>query len=344
MVKHDLGPDALIMSKRKVKDKGFLGFLKPAKIEVTAMLEEKKRNEERQFLIREDTSHSDLNVQLSDIKEMLYALVTEKHSSGDDPWKKFLIERDIAPTVAESIIDALIRDVKVLGEMTPERRKELLLKEISLRLATDSFTDEQIAFFVGPTGVGKTTTIAKIAAHKKLYMKKKVGLITVDTFRIGAVEQLKTYAQIIGVPFAVAKTRDDLENAIERMKDLDHILVDTMGRNHYNILRLTELKSFTEGIGGSKIFLVLSLSMKHQDLAAAVKNYRFVNYDSLILTKLDETEAYGSILNALIWAECPLCYITTGQNVPDDIEIASKDRLLQLILGEENELWTKRQS
>ena len=187
---------------------------------------------------------------------------------------------------------------------------------------------------VGPTGVGKTTTIAKLAGRLALGEGKKVGLITVDTYRIGAVEQLKTYADIMNLPFKVAYNMNDMDIAIESMSECDVVLIDTTGRSSKNRMQIAELRTFVEKADTRNVHLVISSTTKNKDLKYIIEGYQILNYNSIIVTKLDETSTYGSILNILETAKTPLSFVTIGQNVPEDIKELSVDSIINLILGE----------
>ncbi|WP_294155092.1 flagellar biosynthesis protein FlhF [uncultured Clostridium sp.] len=188
---------------------------------------------------------------------------------------------------------------------------------------------------VGPTGVGKTTTIAKLAGRLALIEKKKVGLITIDTYRIGAIEQLKTYAEIMNIPFKIVITIKEMEDAIESMKDCDVILIDTTGRSSKNTMQISELRAFVQKAEPDYINMVISATTKNKDIKSILEGYSELEYESIIITKLDETTVYGSIYNISRNANKPVSFITIGQNVPDDIKVSTKEELTRFILGEE---------
>ncbi len=191
-------------------------------------------------------------------------------------------------------------------------------------------------FFMGPTGVGKTTTIAKIASSFVVDDKKKAALITTDTYRIAAAEQLHTYANILEVPFRVIYTADELAQAILDFKDFDYVFVDTAGHSHQNedqMEKLRELFSAAEKICDYQAFLVLSATTKYRDLLKIAESYGEVAEYQLIFTKLDETSTLGNLINVKLHMDTPIAYVTCGQNVPDDIEYFNPQKTVKQILG-----------
>lgn len=186
---------------------------------------------------------------------------------------------------------------------------------------------------VGPTGVGKTTTIAKLAANFKLREKLDVGLITIDTYRIAAVEQLKTYADIIGIPVNVVLTPEELAGAIKAFRDKDIVLVDTAGRSQCDAQKMEELKRFLQPAGIDEVHLVVSATTHTALLQSIIEKFGPLSDDRMILTKIDEAPCRGHLLNVLFRVNKALSYVTAGQEVPDDIEAADAHKIARIALG-----------
>jgi flagellar biosynthesis protein FlhF len=193
----------------------------------------------------------------------------------------------------------------------------------------------RVVALVGPTGVGKTTTVAKLAANFKLAQGLRVGLVTVDTYRIAAVEQLRTYAEIIDLPLAVANDPGEMRGAITSLGQVDLVLIDTAGRSPRDEVRIRELADFLAEARPDEVHLVLSATCAERSLRAAVERFAVARADRLILTKLDEADGLGGVLAVIGQANRPVSYLTTGQAVPDDIEPADRKRLARLILGDD---------
>ena len=195
---------------------------------------------------------------------------------------------------------------------------------------------QQIIFFIGPTGVGKTTTIAKIASKLCLEEKAKVALLTADTYRIAATEQLRTYANILSIPFQVVYSPEDLQEAVTNLAEYDVILVDTSGHSSKNEEQMEATKKLVESIANKEkvcSYLVLSATTKYRDLISIVDAYDDMKGYRLIFTKVDETTCLGNILNVKLYTGAELSYITDGQNVPDDIEKLPPQRVVKQLLG-----------
>ena len=194
----------------------------------------------------------------------------------------------------------------------------------------------KVVFFIGPTGVGKTTTIAKIASKFKVEQEKKVALLTADTYRIAAAEQLRTYANILDTPLAIVYSPEDIGKEIARFEDYDLVLVDTAGFSHKNDAQREDMKRLLQSLPEQyerQVYLVLSSTTKYKDLLEITDIYQEFCCFHLIFTKLDETGAYGNILNIKLHTGAALSYVTTGQNVPDDIEVVDTQKLVKQLLG-----------
>jgi flagellar biosynthesis protein FlhF len=197
-----------------------------------------------------------------------------------------------------------------------------------------------VVALIGPTGVGKTTTIAKLAANLKLREKRKIGLITIDTYRIAAIDQLKKYADIIGSPLRIVGNPEDLRDAVASMSDCDFILIDTAGRSPNDTLKLHELKNFLAAAAPDEVHLVLSTTASQACVELAIERFGEVRIDKIIFTKLDEAAHVGVVLNVVRKVNKALSYVTTGQDVPRDIEVGHGRKLAQMILrgGVKNDL------
>ncbi len=194
----------------------------------------------------------------------------------------------------------------------------------------------RVILFMGPTGVGKTTTIAKIASRFTVDEKKKVALLTSDTYRIAAAEQLRTYANILEVPFRVVYTGEEACAAIEELHDFDYIFVDTAGHSHQNEEKLEDMKQMLRMVAGKaeyQVFLVLSAATKYRDLQKIASSYQEITDYQLIFTKLDETGAYGNLMNIKLFTDTPIAFVTNGQNVPDDIELFNPQKAVKQLLS-----------
>lgn len=201
---------------------------------------------------------------------------------------------------------------------------------------TPAKSNPKFIFFMGPTGVGKTTTIAKIASKFCLDEKKRIAMMTCDTYRIAAAEQLRTYANILEIPFKIIYMVDELKDAVVQFKDYDYIFVDTAGHSFQNEDQREAVKEFVHSVDGlaeSETYLVVSATTKYRDLERIADSYKEVADYKLIFTKLDETVTLGSLFNLRLHTGVPLSYVTCGQNVPDDIERFNPQKTVKNLLG-----------
>ncbi|GAB6095904.1 flagellar biosynthesis protein FlhF [Desulfatiferula olefinivorans] len=196
-------------------------------------------------------------------------------------------------------------------------------------------SDARTAAFIGPTGVGKTTTIAKLAAELSMKRKKRVGLVSVDNYRIGALDQLKTYSSIIGLPCIPAFTAADLKKALNKLSSMDYVLIDTAGQSHLDTARMADLKKILGAVPGIVRHLVINASMGRLDMKDVVERFAVLDPSSYVFSKVDETNRCGRIVDQMMDHPMPLSFITNGQEVPEDLIVASPKHVLQLLLSPE---------
>lgn len=354
-IKNELGKDAIIISQRRVRAQGIKGYFSPKLMEVTAAIENNKEdtksdaikesivnikrimNEEQakkeQAIkipqIVKVEQDSKLREEVLEMKEMLNKVLMNTTESNSE--KENLVVNDLKEL---DIDESYIKEISTYlenSENKTESLKEFLMKDITV----DTKEISGRVVLIGPTGVGKTTTIAKLAGKLALIDKKKVGLITIDTYRIGAVEQLKTYADIMNLPFKVVITTKEMEEAIEDMKDLDVILIDTTGRSSKNTMQISELRAFVTKAKPDDVMMVLSSTTKNKDIKVILDGYGDIGFNRIVMTKLDETSNYGAIYTTVRESGKPIGYITVGQDVPHDIKAVTKEMLANLISGED---------
>jgi flagellar biosynthesis protein FlhF len=251
-----------------------------------------------------------------------------------DRLEKNEVDKVIINDLKEDIIEQLSYEEQQDAHLVKGTIFSILNKYIKDPKPYEVNKNKRVVVFIGPTGVGKTTTLAKLAASMVLNDKQKVGLITSDTYRIAAVEQLKTYSEIIGVPLSIIYSPAEIVNAVEKYDDKDIILLDTAGRSHKDQHQLAELKSLLKSSIDFETYLVLSATTKFSDCIEIIKSYSFLDNFQLLFTKLDETSTLGILLNIAYVTKKPIAYLTNGQSVPDDIEIADKAKIINSLMGE----------
>ncbi|MCD6239108.1 MAG: flagellar biosynthesis protein FlhF [Thermotogae bacterium] len=296
--------------------------------------------------VKSEKDNEGLRKELNDIKRMLTEVKSRIYAKPIDEnmligkikdVRNRMIEQEVKEEVVEKITDriSLTSDPSELSDLEILNKKALDYLSAFFKVTGPTTLKENsptIAIFVGATGVGKTTTIAKLAADYYLHRKKKVGIVTIDTYRIAAVDQLKTYSNILGVPMNVAYTPKELEESLEAMRGEDLILIDTAGRSQRNSMHMSELRVYVDICRPDEIYLLLSATTKYTDIKDMIKQFSTLGECKLIFTKLDETTTFGNILNAIYEFDKSLAYVTMGQNVPDDIEVAEVNKLSHLII------------
>jgi flagellar biosynthesis protein FlhF len=251
-----------------------------------------------------------------------------------------LISNEVDEKFANQIIAEIEGNLKKdasMDNILASIYQKIILKLGQPRMIELSGKTPKFVFFIGPTGVGKTTTIAKIASKFKVDEKAKVAFLTADTYRIAAVEQLRTYANILGIPLKVVYSQEEMKLAKEEFSDFDVVFVDTAGRSHRSKEQRDDIEALIDTIPEDEreIYLVLSATTKYRDLVKITEAYsEIINYN-LIFTKLDETSSIGNLFNIRMLTEAPLSYATFGQNVPDDISrVDAQSIAKQLLRGQ----------
>ncbi len=366
-VRHDLGPDASVLHTREVGG-GVMRWLAGRQIEVTASatvevpsrMPASRPSARRSVLpappatkplppadyddfrarFRENLKHSQ-----AEPDSLVESLSLESSRVVDDDMPEALFQSFsdlVASGVSEEFARELIDRVKS-GLSASNLNDRMLVKSRLMRLLEDEVKcsgpivvasgASRVVALVGPTGVGKTTTIAKLAANFHLRDKHRVGLITVDTYRIAAVDQLRTYADIIDLPMEVVSTPREMRAAIARLSHLDLILLDTAGRSPKDDLRIQELKAMLHEAKADEVHVVLSSVASAASMNEAAERFAAIGATSMVLTKLDESTGIGSILPVLRNTQLPISYVTDGQGVPEDIAAADRRRMAKAILG-----------
>lgn len=357
-VKSAMGEDAVILHTRTYQRSMWLGLRRQEIVEITAgrgLNVAAPRRPTRSApaskqLLDTPAAHRvlmlDLSEQVRTIKGMVKELTAQVRQQRmpqipEELYDSYtqLISSQVSQELAMEIISNLQRQLRPEHLRQPQYVQQRLAEQIERLIPTagpiarTKVRGPHVAALIGPTGVGKTTTIAKLAANLKLRERRRVGLITIDTYRIAAIDQLKKYADIIGARLRVVSRPEDLRDAVESMNDCEYVLIDTAGRSPNDALKISELKNFLASASPDEVHLVLSTTCSQESIELAIERFADVRVDRMIFTKLDEAPHVGVVLNILRKTAKPLSYVTTGQDVPDDIEVGCGRRLAQLILG-----------
>jgi flagellar biosynthesis protein FlhF len=358
-IKRELGPDAIVLSTQQIPGE-------KNRIEVLAAVDHRFNkedfadfsgkendgdiaNKEMSFLRKEILEIKMLLRKLGDggIETALYGIREDMEAmmdlSGvrvyakDSNVKAMLYSRLVGSGLSKRSAIGLLSDVEGMDILRESSGFEYGLKTVRERMkkkfTEKSKDDRRIKVFLGPTGVGKTTTLAKLAARYAFQQKKSVGLITADTYRIGAVDQLKTYAQIIDLPLEIADSQEAFSRSLERFRLKDYVLVDTPGLGGDAAGHLSSLRTMIAAEEEIEANLLLSLTTSEENMVDAADRFNDFGCDRIIFTKLDECRRFGALYEVAQRVGKPVSYLTTGQNVPQDIERANPDRLVELILG-----------
>jgi flagellar biosynthesis protein FlhF len=250
-----------------------------------------------------------------------------------------LLKNGVEESVAHSVLLPAQREISEKGYPRAGTLGQLVLRVLASQLKVSGPIEAipgkcRVVAFIGPTGVGKTTTLVKLASQYSLLHQLKVALLTADTYRIGAVEQLRIYRDIIDIPLEAVNTPEEVGPALRRYADRDLVFFDTAGRSPRNRRQIQDLRDFLEAAKPAETHLCISATTKNADLLPIVGKFGLVPVNRFLVTKLDETNSHGTILNLAANFQVPISYLTKGQKVPDDIEVATPEGLAELCLGD----------
>jgi flagellar biosynthesis protein FlhF len=347
LIRADLGPDALIIHSQKMRPGGWLGWSRQPILEVTAAVDTDLRDFP-QPTPGTDAAIQQLQHELATLKQAVSQVTPAKRESdlptNLEEWYQRLLQWGIASPLARQIICSIVDELNwrvldnhntVNQHLQWQLKRRLPLTNLSLALDRS-----QVVFVVGSTGVGKTTTIAKLAAaitqssthHPDA--KDNLLIITTDTFRLGAIPQIVTFGEILGVPVEAAYTPVQLAALVQQHRQHRVILVDTPGRSQHDVAALAELGDYLSVVPDKLVHLTLAAGTQYDDMWRTVEAFRSLEVDSLIFTKLDETSSLGPAYTLACETGLPLSYFTTGQCVPEDIEAATAERLVNFMIGQ----------
>lgn len=354
-MRRELGPDAVMLKQKVINTNGFMGLFKRPMVEVVGFKSDKYLFKQNKVVKGKSSNEYDITIQkeLNEIKKQLTMLTDNKkqEGAGEDivvseenrffnKFIKLLKNNDIGEELVDKIIESLRKEVDIQNmdddKIILEKIKLKLIDTVEVVNPTKSRgKDPKIFMFVGPTGVGKTTTLVKLAANYKLKEEKEIEIYSLDNYRIAATEQLKSYSEIMQIPFIKFDNKIDFKNSIKKSK-AEIVLIDTAGRSPKDEISISTIKDYMKSINlhNVEIFLVVSASTKKTDLYNIDEKYSKLNYKYLIFTKLDETINLGSIIDVLYHLKKPLTYVTFGQDVPKHISIANPEVLVESILKE----------
>lgn len=347
-VRAEFGTDAVILSSKVVYTGGFLGMFKKRNIEVVAAVEPQPQPAKPRYdtpIIEKELTKQvspQLDKQQQIILEELRSIRKWMEQASEQPDHQFpaafqsvkdhLINQEVDEDVIDEIILAnLEQEQELTYHEALQKIKKYLESLFSKYQCGNVQFKQKFIHLVGPTGVGKTTTIAKLAAKSMIQDGKRVALITTDTYRIAAIEQLKTYSNILDIPLEIAYTMEDYQKARLKFQEYDLVFVDTAGRNFRDPKYVAELGKIVDLEHDIETYLVLSATTKAKDLMMLFDQFKAIPLSKLIITKTDETSTYGALLNLIKKNGIGIAYLTHGQNVPDDIRLATPSLLAKLL-------------
>mgnify|MGYP001161905130 CR=1 FL=1 len=347
-VRHNLGNDAIILSSRKIRQGGIKGFFSKPLIEIVAAVDDFEPSFDKEDIKPEPTNPnnkvSELKQQIRTMNMRMDKLITklddrEKFSESSfslqlEQYFKQLTDKEVQSEIAKKIIEEAY-DITLKENIDFSRSLDGVISRYLgySRPMSTKLHGQKVVLFIGPTGVGKTTTLAKLAAIYSIKYNYNVGLVTTDTYRIAAVDQLKIYSEILDIPLEIIYTPIEITESMKIFADKDIIFIDTAGKSIKDTEQPEEINTLITLTGADEIFLCISASTSYQGCINIIKSYEFLNDYSIIYTKTDEVTSYGNIFNCCYISGKPMSYMTTGQSVPDDIKVLHPSTIKNNLIG-----------
>lgn len=346
-IRVELGENAVILNTKETKTGGFLGLFQRKKLEVIAASEDSAPKDVVPSVPQEVNMAPVESVVLQRINQMEQLLgdfiKNQNLPELQTPsvlakWLKRLEEQEVDEDVIQFIVKKIMSHHPSIDQQTEQEVAGIVLSTLT-KLFQDGIALEDLdpnatlITLIGPTGVGKTTTIAKLASRQVLFQRKKVGFLTADTFRIAAIEQLKTYANILNIPIEVVESPDQLKQSLVNLKNCQMIFMDSAGRNYLEEQYIEEINKYLSQKLKQENHLVLSMTTRWKDMRRIVEKMKSVQIDRVILTKWDESTCYGAALNLVYHYPYPLSFLSLGQGVPEDIMLADPEYMAKKIMG-----------
>ncbi|WP_416827617.1 hypothetical protein [Ectobacillus polymachus] len=340
MILRELGNEAIILKTTPIRSRGFLGLFGKKQIEVIAASGLGKSVEKTSESVTNapaPTSSDSVMKELAEMKQLIQSMTVENPHPKMNKWVQRLQDQE----VDQEVIDYIMKKVTLIhknkddiqdAEMT-KTLLAILMQLLAEGITHETRTDSCVIMLLGPTGVGKTTTIAKLSAIHMLNQRQRVGLLTTDTYRIAAVEQLRTYANILNVPIRVVSEPNELKSSLESLENCQIVFLDSAGRNYLDPANIDDINHYLDQDFPQENYLVLSMTTRWKDMKTIVEKMKSVRIDKLIVTKWDETNCFGAVLNMVYHYPYPLSYIGIGQGVPQDIITPDPTFIAKKILG-----------
>jgi flagellar biosynthesis protein FlhF len=344
-MKSEFGDEAIVLSTKVIDN--FTNGVEQKLFEITASIDEDESIEVKDSA-REVAKVQDFQTEMRKLTEKIYGIsneskvegtktlrknVTKQKSSNFEEIKEYLLDKDLNLEIIEKVINKVSQYEPFVDEAN---REDYLVSTLGSLIPTSDFelskqSRPKVISIVGPTGVGKTTCIAKLAVISKILHNLDIGLISIDTYRLGALDQLKIFSEISNIDFLVAYEPSDIQKFMKKFKNKDIVFIDTVGRSQNNKKLLNSINDFLKKVKVDETYLVLNSTSDYKVMLDVAKKFKVLNYDALVFSKLDEAISFGNIVNLVHEVDTPIKYLTNGQVIPDDIIAADSEFIANMV-------------